>query len=185
MLYESRRLAEPPVIEQGKHGHAATIVVCNQNVLAGLVQRDVARPRTARRNLIQQGEFPCLAVNRESAHRAALFAVEIPDFIHRVKEFAARMHCEKRRGRRLRRHTDGVQLARLRVEPVRIDTLAAGLRRVRPRVRKIVAILLGVLRVARHGQQQQGRHHSEQERGKPAEAFHCGRNLNSILKKPI
>src|SRR2546425_9190575 len=139
MLYESRHLAKPPAIEQGKYSHAASIVIRNENVLASFVQRDVARSRTARRNLIQQGELACLAVNRESAHRAAFLALEFADFIHRVKEFAAWMHCEKRWVRRLRCHTDGVQLARPRIEPVCINTLAACLRRVRPHVRKIVA----------------------------------------------
>src|SRR5271154_2241614 len=76
MLHESGGRAQAAVLMHGKRSDAAAIVIRNQNVRAGFVERDVTRPCASRGHLIQKFERAGLRINSKSAHRAVAAPIE-------------------------------------------------------------------------------------------------------------
>ena len=100
----------------GKRGDAAAVVIRNENVITGFVEREMARSRAARRDLIQELECAGFRIDSEGADGAARASIEIGDFIHRVEIFSIGVHRQKRRVHRFCRDAEGRELSVLCVK---------------------------------------------------------------------
>src|SRR5580693_10043272 len=65
MLDERRGFTEAAVLQQRKYGDVSAIVIGNQRVFAAAIQRDVRRPFSTLRNLIQQRKLPSFPLDSE------------------------------------------------------------------------------------------------------------------------
>ena len=64
VLYEAGGRPQPAVRAEWKRRHAATSVVCKEQILPGAIDNEVARPRSARRLLVEQSE-PAVCLDSE------------------------------------------------------------------------------------------------------------------------
>src|SRR5208282_1557175 len=124
MLDETAGGAETAVIMDGKRRDAATVVIRDQYKRPILIERNVARTRAPRRNLIQKLECASFRIDSKGAHRAAGSPIEIANLIHGVEIFTVGVHGQKGGIGCLCRNADGCELALLWIEPIRVNPLA-------------------------------------------------------------
>ena len=88
VLDEGCGFSEGAIGFDGKRGDASAAVIGHEDEFARAIHRNVAGTRSARRLVIEKGEFSRLQVNREGAYGAAAPSTQGIDFIGRVEEFS-------------------------------------------------------------------------------------------------
>src|SRR5205814_7324888 len=94
--------AELAVVANRKHHDIAGTVVCDEDVLAGLVERQITGILPKCRKLVQNSKLPVLLIDGKGAYRAGLTR-----FIRGVQGFSAGIHRHRRRIRPLRTNALG------------------------------------------------------------------------------
>src|ERR1700733_60903 len=95
VLHERRGFTEAAILLQRKYGDVSAIVIGNQYVSAAAIQRNVRRPFSTRRHLIQQRKLASFPLDSESAYRSGRLPVELRNLVDCVQESPARGHREK------------------------------------------------------------------------------------------
>src|SRR6266446_5765472 len=145
----------------------------------------MARPRPARRHLIQSLQCTRFPVDCECADRTSDPTIEITYFVHRVEIFLAWMHRQKRGIDGFRRDTHQRERALFRIEAVAVDSFALRLAapipagRVRADVGKVLTRRCNLLLGSGYGKKTERHKQPEQKYNQPLGGFHKAGNSST------
>src|SRR6266568_8927457 len=127
VLDPGRGRAQTAVWQDWEFGNASAVVICHQNKLPGLIERDKARAGAPGGDLVQQSELPGFSIDGEGTHGAGVSALKVVRLIDGVKVSAMRSRDEKGRIAGFRRKAERCQSARARIETIYVNALAVRL----------------------------------------------------------
>src|SRR5206468_3616838 len=112
-------LADFSVGQNWKYSERSRRIVRHEDVLAALVECDVAGIFAQRRHLIQLGQRSAFCIKRKRSHEAGLAA-----FVHGVEKFSAEVNRHERWIRRFRGNAEGGEFAARGVVTKSVDSFA-------------------------------------------------------------
>src|SRR5579883_2303578 len=107
MLHDGRSFADAAIWPNGKCGYVATEIVRDQDIFARVVERDMRRIGSVRRNLVEELQLSAFFIDGEGADRTTLLVLELLKFIHCIQKASGAVRNKKRRRGGLGGNTKG------------------------------------------------------------------------------